>query len=182
LVSKSPVHQLPSTEQGFCFLPPVPGGNDTFLKPCQVLFLKSKYIFEYMICISYREARQVSNILFLMKDKSTFGAHLSALRKAKGLSQRDLAKTTGISQRMIVYYENHATIPPLEKINKLAAALKLTVADLLDSSVSNKELLSLNTRTLKKVKLLEQLPPAEQRKVLDYINALIAQHSKKKTG
>jgi len=117
-----------------------------------------------------------------MKDKSTFGANLSALRKAKGLSQRDLAKATGISQRMIVYYENRATIPPIEKINKLATALQLTVADLLDSSVSNKELLSLNTRTLKKVKLLEQLPATEQRKVLDYINALIAQHGKKKTG
>jgi len=124
----------------------------------------------------------VSNIIFLMKDKSTFGANLSALRKAKGLSQRDLAKATGISQRMIVYYENRATIPPIEKINKLATALQLTVADLLDSSVSNKELLSLNTRTLKKVKLLEQLPATEQRKVLDYINALIAQHGKKKTG
>lgn len=124
----------------------------------------------------------MSNIIFLMKDKSTFGANLSALRKAKGLSQRDLAKATGISQRMIVYYENRATIPPIEKINKLATALQLTVADLLDSSVSNKELLSLNTRTLKKVKLLEQLPATEQRKVLDYINALIAQHGKKKTG
>ena len=108
--------------------------------------------------------------------RSDFARILIALRKAKNFSQRDLSQLSGISARMIAYYETHAGIPPLDKLNTLAKVLDVSVAELVDTSSSDKAFLKLNTRTLKKLQLLEQLPPEDQRKVVDYIRALIDQN------
>lgn len=110
-----------------------------------------------------------------LEKKSTFAKNLIAIRKAKGVSQRDLAKLSGISNRMIAYYETHSVIPPIDKLEKLALVLDVSLASLLDKTASNKDILNLNTRTLKKIKLLEQLSPENQRKVLDYIQVLLDQ-------
>jgi transcriptional regulator with XRE-family HTH domain len=106
--------------------------------------------------------------------KSSFALNLIALRKAKGLSQRDLAKRSGLSNRVIAYYETGESIPPMEKLEKIATVLKVSIAALIDPASSDKTTVNLNTRTIKKILLLEQLPPDEQRKVLDYIKDLIA--------
>lgn len=116
------------------------------------------------------------------KKRSAFAKNLIAIRKAKGLSQRDLAKISGISHRMLAYYETNTIIPPIDKLVKLSMALDVSISTLLDQEKSDKKLLSLNTRTIKKIMLLEQLSLANQRKVLDYIKALIAQEQLKKNS
>ena len=50
------------------------------------------------------------------KIKSSFGKNLFKIRKEKSLSQEKLSNLTGISQRMIAYYEKQAINPPLDKI------------------------------------------------------------------
>ena len=42
---------------------------------------------------------------------SGFGERLLALRKARGLTQVQLAEAIGSSQRAVSYYENHASYP-----------------------------------------------------------------------
>lgn len=115
-----------------------------------------------------------------IKNRSEFAKNLITIRKAKGLSQRDLARLTGISGRMIAYYETRSEIPSMEKLEKIAEVLKVSIADLIDKKATDKENLKLNTRTLKKVKILEKLSPENQRKVMDYINALLAQEKQNK--
>jgi transcriptional regulator with XRE-family HTH domain len=115
---------------------------------------------------------------FFMKDKknmerSNFANNLIAIRKIKGLSQRDLAKITGISNRMIAHYEIYSEIPSFEKLKKIADALEVSVAELIDPNYSDKQIIKFNTRTIKKIELLEQLPAEDQKKVLDYIKTLI---------
>lgn len=101
--------------------------------------------------------------------KSPFSVNLMAHRKKKGLSQRDLAAKTGISQRMISYYEAHVmVVPPMDKLKKIAEVLGVAIAELIDPNLIPKAAADLNTRTLKKVQLIEQLPPADQRKVMSY--------------
>jgi len=78
---------------------------------------------------------------------------------------------------MIAHYETHAVIPPLEKLETLAQALKVTVVDLIDSTRNDETVQTLNTRTLKKIQLLEQLPPEDQKKVMDHIKDLIAKNN-----
>lgn len=115
--------------------------------------------------------------IFAMKEvpRSDFARNLIALRKERGYSQRDLAAKSGISHRMLAYYETHSVIPPIQKLEALAKALDSPVVRLLDRTLTDKDMVRLNTRTMKKVKLMEQLPPEDQRKVLEYIQALLAQ-------
>lgn len=112
-------------------------------------------------------------------EKSYFAKNLIALRKAKGVSQRDLSKKTGISTRMIAYYEGRSSIPNISILRKLAEALDGTVSELVEPNESEKKNGNLNTRTIKKVKIIEQLPPEDQRKVIEFASALIAKNREK---
>ena len=75
----------------------------------------------------------------LMKDiNMTFMQNLKRIRRAKGLSQKDLADKTGLTIRVISYYENEAISPPIDKINAIASAMGVTVSDLLNEKISKK--------------------------------------------
>ncbi len=121
-----------------------------------------------------------TNFMLNGEQRSEFAQNLIAIRKEKGFSQRDLAKATGISNRMIAYYETHSDIPPTDKLKKIADVLEISIAQLIDTSLTDKKTLSLDTRTLKKIKLLEQLPADDQRKVMTYIKDLIDKNKTKK--
>lgn len=112
-------------------------------------------------------------------ERSFFAKNLIYHRKTKGLSQIDLAEKTGISKRMIAYYELKSSIPSIEVLNKLSNALGVSIRELVDPQNPNDSVEKLNTWTLKKVQLLEQLPQKDQRKVTDYIKALIVQNNEK---
>jgi transcriptional regulator with XRE-family HTH domain len=106
-------------------------------------------------------------------ERSIFAQNLIALRKHKGLSQRDIAKLSGISSRMIAYYETNTVIPPIDKLEKLAKVLEVSIAELVDPESSDKDILKYDTRTLKRLQLLQNLPVEDQRKVETYIKDLL---------
>ena len=56
---------------------------------------------------------------------------MAKLRHAAGYSQRDLAKETGISHRMIAYYEKQAKYPPTLLLPVIVKALGTTADELL---------------------------------------------------
>ena len=58
----------------------------------------------------------------------TFGEKLKQTRLALDLSQSDLAKKTGISERSLYTYEQTGTMPRTSNIKKLADALGVSVA------------------------------------------------------
>lgn len=62
------------------------------------------------------------------------GAHIKALRKAKKLTQTQLAKKIGISQSELSRMETNSTEITVSELSKLAVALDTTIADLLDES------------------------------------------------
>lgn len=95
------------------------------------------------------------------KEKTIFSKNLSRIRKHRGLSQIDLAKITGLSGRMIAYYETEAMKPPLDKVNILAKALNVPINDLLgihEDDSKQDEIEKINPRTLKKIKMILALP------------------------
>ena len=56
-----------------------------------------------------------------MKNKNIFFMkNLKRFRRLRGLSQGDLAKKSGLTLRIVSYYENHAVSPPIDKIEVLA--------------------------------------------------------------
>ncbi len=60
-----------------------------------------------------------------------FGENLKRIREEKGLTQKELAKLSGVSERMIQRYENGFTNPRLEAGKRIAQALNVSVHDLM---------------------------------------------------
>jgi transcriptional regulator with XRE-family HTH domain len=59
-----------------------------------------------------------------------FGKKLAEFRKAKGLTQKELAKKIGTSQRMIAYYEGNSCYVPLNLLPAITKALKVSTDEL----------------------------------------------------
>jgi transcriptional regulator with XRE-family HTH domain len=66
------------------------------------------------------------------------------IRKAKKISQEDLAKLTGLSVRMLVQYEKEDADIPFKKMQLIAHSLGVTVADLLPSEENSARSLQLS--------------------------------------
>lgn len=65
-----------------------------------------------------------------------FGQRLKSLRQERGLSQEDLAKLTGISSRVIGYYESGERFPHTEEaLVNIARAFEVSLDFLLDNPV-----------------------------------------------
>ena len=64
--------------------------------------------------------------------KKTFIARLTALRRQQGLTQTALAKQAGISREYLARWEIGQQDPTLGTMTKLAQALKVRVAELLE--------------------------------------------------
>ena len=56
---------------------------------------------------------------------------LREIRKARGISQTELARRTGIHRTLIARYEAGLTMPSAAKIVRIAAALGCTVEELI---------------------------------------------------
>lgn len=106
-----------------------------------------------------------------------FGDRLTQLRKAKGLTQTELGKKIGISQRMIAYYEKDEAQPPGPMLIDLANTLETTVDELLGKTNPSEPLTNpKEARFLKRLKRIQELPPQDRRAILKVLDALLAQH------
>ena len=65
------------------------------------------------------------------KESIKLGENLNKIRKAKGISQGDIARTLGVSRGYISNIENGKTNPTLSTIAKLAKALKVSTVELI---------------------------------------------------
>ena len=107
-----------------------------------------------------------------MKNKETndFSKQLCSLRKSQGLTQIELGKKTGISQRMIAYYETSVPrIPKMEILKTLAEGLNCSVNQLLSTKTENPPK---NPTIWKKLKKIENLNPKDQKVILTMIESL----------
>ena len=65
-------------------------------------------------------------------DKAKFGAFVSALRKEKGLTQKELAERLFVSDKAVSKWEVGASIPDVSLLVPLAEQLGVTVTELLE--------------------------------------------------
>jgi transcriptional regulator with XRE-family HTH domain len=61
-----------------------------------------------------------------------FAANLAELRKAAGISQEELAFRAGIHRTQVSFIESGKRTPRLDTLVKLAGALDVPIADLVD--------------------------------------------------
>lgn len=100
-----------------------------------------------------------------------FGKKLAECRKAKGLSQKELAVLLKTSHSVIGKYEREEMTPSIEAAVKLANLLDTTVGYLLGEN-KNAELLK-DPAMLKRLQDIENLEPEDRNGVLYSLDNLL---------
>lgn len=106
---------------------------------------------------------------------SGFGERLTALRKAAGFTQAELAAELGISQRMVAYYEHPEATPPAHLLPAIAKALGVSIDDLYGRTPAKRHLAKQegDSRLRRRLLAIEKLDAAEKRQVLQLLDAFI---------
>ena len=104
-----------------------------------------------------------------------FSERLVELRKRRGITQIQLARMIGSTQRNITHYETGAGYPAVPAIVDIAKALKVTTDELLGATSPrrNGEKMSPEMRRLwKKFQQVTKWPEKDQRAVIRLINTI----------
>lgn len=106
----------------------------------------------------------------------TLGVRLRQLRQARGLTQTELARKVGVTQRVVTYYENEAATVSADLLAKFAKVLGVSADELLGTPAKPSaatELLPQSLRLWRKLKQVEALPPTERRQIVQLIEAFV---------
>lgn len=107
--------------------------------------------------------------------ETSFGERLQALRKARGLTQVQLAEAAQTTQRAISYYETEAGFPPAPAVIDLARALQISTDELLGVRAPKVQRIDEDSdtrRMWKRFQKVSALPERDQKAVLRLINSL----------
>lgn len=114
-----------------------------------------------------------------------FGKRLRRLRLAKGLTQAELGRLVGLSNRMVAYYEIQGGEPRPELMMKLAEVLGVSLDILMGRSETAKREgreSPDNLRLWRRLKRIEELPAHDRKTILKMIDAMADQAGKRKVG
>ena len=117
--------------------------------------------------------------------ETRFGERLQAIRRARGLTQVQLAKVAGTTQRAVSYYETEAGFPPAPAVIDLAKALRITTDELLGVKPPKVERINDDSearRMWKRFQMVSVLPERDQKAVIRLINSLVAVGASRKNG
>lgn len=114
--------------------------------------------------------------------QETFGRRAARLRKARGLTQRDLGKQIGLSYRMVAYYESQTDRPPVHVLPDLARALGVGVDELLGARPVQGDPFEADVRVWRRLQKIQSLPLAKRKAVLQVLDALLDQHGSRDTA
>lgn len=107
-----------------------------------------------------------------------FGERLATLRRAAGFTQRQLERVSGISHRMIAYYEGRDAMPPGHVLSVLAEALGVSADELLGRRGFKPARASRagSRRLLRRLEQMERLPLKDKRELFAIIDAYLERH------
>ena len=107
--------------------------------------------------------------------RSDFGARIQKFREAAGLSQREVAEKLGISQPSYAAWERRNVGLTQDQLEKLAEIFKIEVVDFFASEDQLKRKGGPVGRAKTTFEAVSSLPRPQQQKILDVVDALIAQ-------
>jgi transcriptional regulator with XRE-family HTH domain len=108
-----------------------------------------------------------------VRTMESFGGRLAQIRQRRGLTQEELGKAVGVTQRVIAYYERDDAQPPGAVLVHLAQALRVSTDELLGVRPMKDGTSPKTARLLKRLKRVEALPAADRRAVLKLADALL---------
>jgi transcriptional regulator with XRE-family HTH domain len=110
--------------------------------------------------------------------KKDLGARLRAIRQARGLTQDEVARAIGTHFTSISAVERGVRGLTIQQIVKLATALKVSPDELLHpkKAAPPKATGRRDGRLMRRLERIRELPPAQQRTVLDVLDSLLKTH------
>lgn len=108
-----------------------------------------------------------------LKTDETIGNRIASLRKQKGYTQNDLAEKIGIQRTLVSDYEIGRLHLSDDMIIRFSLALEISSDKILGLSKLIKESPSTNLKLTKRLKVIEDLSPADQKKVLQNMDLII---------
>ena len=108
--------------------------------------------------------------------EATIGKSLRELRQRRGMTQAEMAKTLGINQSRISEYERGDLRVPGAVIVRIANALKVSTDEALGLEKPKTATLMNNRRLLRRLRRVDELPVADQRALIRFLDALLARH------
>jgi transcriptional regulator with XRE-family HTH domain len=113
--------------------------------------------------------------------KGLLGKRIIELRKAKNMSQSDLAKKIGLSYTQVGRYEIKGVQPPAEILKKMADTLETTVDFIINGASDEKAKASLkDAELLNQFKAVESMPDKDKVVIKSLIDAYIAKQEIRK--
>jgi len=112
------------------------------------------------------------------KPAPSFGIHLSSLRKARNLTQLQLAEMLDISVDMLIYYERRAKNPTAEFVAKVAKTLNISADELLGHTVKTARKSGPPSQLEQRLQAIHKLPRERQKLLLQVLDTFLrdAQH------
>ena len=107
-----------------------------------------------------------------LSTEETFGRRLARLRKAAGLSQLQLAEHLGATQTLVSEYEHDRRRVHGERLSQIARRLHVSVDELLGHKPT-KTNGALSLKLVRRLKGIEELPPAKQKALLQLVDAFL---------
>lgn len=109
-----------------------------------------------------------------MAKSETFGTRLRRLRLEKGLTQLQLGRRVGLSNRMVAYYEIEGGEPRPDLLSRLAEALGVSLDVLAGRQKPSRTSpgLSASPRLWRRLKRIEELPLHDRKTILKMIDAM----------
>lgn len=106
------------------------------------------------------------------------GAHIALLRKARGMTQAELARAIGMSQQAVFAYElgdRRVSVPVLSKLAKIFGISLEALVEMTPEKRSRNQRLS--PKAIRHAERLQGLSKTKQRFVIRIIDVLEQQHS-----
>jgi transcriptional regulator with XRE-family HTH domain len=107
---------------------------------------------------------------------TTKNGHLRFLREKAGLTLRELSRQLGEHPSNMSYWERTGTVPRSGVLLPMAKALGVTVEELLGEPKSRRTAVP-GGKAGQVLDALSRLPRRQQQKIIDVVEALVAQHS-----
>ena len=105
--------------------------------------------------------------------RSDFGTRLVALRERAGLSQLQLAEKLDVTQQAVALWERKTNAPRGDTLARLAAALAVSVDDLLGLAAPKAKAAVARGRLQSVFESAAKLPRRQQEKVAEFLEAFV---------
>ena len=107
-------------------------------------------------------------------DKDSLGERLAQIRKERGLTQKEVAKRTGLIQALVSDYERGRLRLAADMIVRFAVALGITTDELLRPKVrKTAPRRKISRMVLQRLERIDSLPPYQQRALLTTIDSFL---------